>query len=106
MDVIETQEKEYKRRFFTGTFISKEKLEENNISYPIRLEYYKIKNNNSEYGVEVVKTEYREEFIKIENEAVIKLTKEEDIINNLIRKLRDNFVTPVHLNEVIAEMIF
>lgn len=93
------------RKFFAGIFIDKEKLEENNINYPIRLEYYKIKNTQNEYGVEIVKTEYREGFIKFENDAITKVTKEEDTINNIIYKLKDNLVTPIELKDVVSEMM-
>ncbi len=92
--------------FFGGTFIDKEKLEENNINYPIKLEYYKIKNTKDEYGVEIVKTEYREGFLKFENDTITELTKEEEKINMLIHKLKENLVTPIELKEVISEMIF
>lgn len=94
------------RKFFGGTFIDKEKLEENNINYPIKLEYYKIKNTKDEYGVEIVKTEYREGFLKFENDTITELTKEEEKINMLIHKLKENLVTPIELKEVISEMIF
>ena len=93
------------RKFFAGIFIDKEKLEENNIYYPIRLEYYKIRNIENEYGIEIVKTEYREGFIKFENDAITKVTKEEDKINSIIYKLKENLVTPIELRDVVSEMI-
>ncbi len=93
------------RKFFAGIFIDKEKLEENNIDYPIRLEYYKIRNIENEYGIEIVKTEYREGFIKFENDAITKVTKEEDKINSIIYKLKENLVTPIELRDVVSEMI-
>lgn len=51
------------KSFFGGTYLGKDKLENNNIYYPIRLEYYKteeIDEFKSVYGIEVVKTEYRD----------------------------------------------
>ena len=48
------------KTFYGGTYIGKEILEENDIYYPIRLEYYKIENEKF-YGIEVVKTEYKKE---------------------------------------------
>ena len=51
--------------FFGSTFIKKEELQEAKINYPIKLEYYKVinedefvKNNNAKYGIKIVKTEY------------------------------------------------
>lgn len=93
------------RKFFAGIFSDKKDLRENSINYPIRLEYYKIKNTENEYGVEVVKTEYREEFAKVENEAIGRITKEEEKINNIIYKLKENIVTPVGLKDTLEEML-
>ena len=99
------EEQKKTKKFFTGIFIDNEKLKENNINYPIRLEYYKIANEKEEYGVEIVKTEYREDFTKIENEAMINITNEENIINNIIYKLKENFVTPIGLQDTVAEIL-
>ena len=104
MNKIKEEQKRI-RNFFAGIFIDKERLKENNINYPIRLEYYKTKNTKNEYGIEVVKTEYREGFIKYENDAVTKVTTEEDKINNMIYKLKENLVTPIELKEVVNEMM-
>lgn len=93
------------RKFFAGIFMDKEKLEENNINYPIKLEYYKIKDTKEEYGIEIVKTEYREEFVKVENEAITKITKEEDIIDKIIHKLKENVVTPIGLRDTLSELM-
>ena len=52
------------KSFFGGTYVGKDTLANNNIYYPIRLEYYKtenIENYKSFYGIEVVKTEYKTE---------------------------------------------
>lgn len=38
------------KTFYGGTYIGKEILEENDIYYPIRLEYYKIENEKF-YGI-------------------------------------------------------
>ena len=105
MDKIKEEEQKKTRRFFAGTFIDNEKLKENKINYPIRLEYYKITNENEEYGIEVVKTEYRKEFTKVENEAMINITKEENVINSIIYKLKENFVTPIGLEDTVAEIL-
>ena len=103
--IREEEEHKKTRRFFTGIFIDEERLKENNINYPIRLEYYKITNEKEEYGIEVVKTEYRKGFTKIENEAIINITKEENIINNIIYKLKENLVTPIGLEDTVTEIL-
>ena len=50
--------------FFGGRFIEKEKLENEGIYHPIKLEYYKrineeeyIRGENNKFGISVVKTE-------------------------------------------------
>ena len=52
------------RIFFNSTFIKTETLKEANIKHPIKLEYYKIinedeilKQKNAKFGIDVVKTE-------------------------------------------------
>ncbi|MCI9365737.1 MAG: hypothetical protein HFJ54_03900 [Clostridia bacterium] len=106
MEKIKGEEQKKIRKFFAGVFIDKERLEENNISYPIKLEYYKIRDSKDEYGIEVVKTEYREEFTKIENEVVTKITTEEEKINSIIHKLKRNIVTPTGLKDTLEEILF
>ena len=51
--------------FFGSIFIEKEKLKEAGVEHPIKLEYYKIINedefinrDNAKYGIKIVKTEY------------------------------------------------
>jgi len=55
------------KRFYGSIFIEKEKLEEAGVENPIKLEYYKIinedefvKGTNSKYGIKIVKTQYIE----------------------------------------------
>lgn len=105
MRTIEGEEQKRIRKFFAGIFVDKEKLMENNINYPIKLEYYKIRNLEDEYGVEIVKTEYREEYVKFENDAITNITKEEEKIDDIISKLKNNLVTPIELKEVIEDIL-
>ena len=57
------------KRFFGGIFIEKEKLKEEGINHPIKLEYYKQineeTNEENKYGITIVKTEYIPEKIKV-----------------------------------------
>ena len=74
------------KKFYGGKFINKEKLFKEGINYPIKIDYYKICDNTenkeiTQYGLEIVKTEYKAEKINIENEQVLKVTKEEKIID-------------------------
>ena len=99
------------KKFYGGKFIDKQKLSNAGIDYPIKIEYYKIYDNeeNKEitlYGLEVVKTEYKTENINVENKEVLKVTKEEKIIDNILDKLKDNEVTPVIAKYIVEDMVF
>ena len=97
--------------FFGGTFIKKEDLQEAGIDYPIKLEYYKIinedefiKNNKAKYGIKVVKTEYLEENIKKENETIKHLSNSEKKVDEILNTLKQNEVTPIATKDVISDI--
>ena len=99
------------RKFYGGKFIDKEKLSNEGIDYPIKIEYFKIYDNEenkdiTQYGLEVVKTEYKTEKVDIENKEVLKVTKEEKIINNILDKLKNNEVTPVITKYIVEDLIY
>ena len=59
------------KTFFGGMFMNKEALRKEGILHPIKLEYYKIKDiksKNDIFGVEIVKTEYLDEKVKVRTE--------------------------------------
>lgn len=97
--------------FFGGTFIRKEELEEAGIDYPIKLEYYKIINENeltkkdkSKYGIKVVKTEYIENNIKTEDKTIKYLCSSEQKIDEILNILKNNEVTPIAIKDVISDI--
>lgn len=96
------------KSFFGGTYIDKEKLACNNINYPIRLEYYKVSeiiNHNSVYGVEIVKTEYKDQSSpKVTKKTINGVTTEEKEINILLEKFKLGTVTPITAIEMIEEL--
>lgn len=96
------------KSFFGGTYIEKEKLAYNKIYYPIRIEYYKINEvseNNSIYGIEIVKTEYQnQEKPKVTKETIKGVTTEEKEINTLLEKLKIGTVTPSTAIEMVEEL--
>ena len=99
------------KKFYGGIFIDRNKLSEAGIDYPIKIEYYKICDNienrgTTQYGIEVIKTEYKKDDIKIENKEVKEITKEEDIINKILEKLKINQVTPISAKYIIEDMIY
>ena len=96
------------KSFFGGTYIGKEVLAENNIFHPIRLEYYRIEKldkNQTFYGIEIVKTEYKKEGIKVENKVIENVTKEEKKINSILEKLKVGTVTPQSGEDIVTELI-
>lgn len=94
------------KSFYGGTYIGKEILEENGIYHPIRLEYYKIENeekNKLFYGIEVVKTEYKETIPEVEKNEVKNITMEESEIIEMLEKFKTGTVMPSVLEEMVEE---
>ena len=95
------------KTFFGGMFMNKEELRKVGILNPIKLEYYKIKDlksKNDIFGIEVVKTEYINEEVKVEKASIDKLTNDEKIENSILDILKRNEVTPVILEDVIEDL--
>ena len=91
------------KTFFGGMFMNKENLRKEGILYPIKLEYYKIKDlksKNDIFGIEVVKTAYINVEIKVD-----KLSNDEKIENSILDILKRNEVTPVILEDVIEDLV-
>lgn len=98
------------KNFFGSIFINRDKLKEAGINYPIKVEYYKITNENKReekndtiYGVEIIKTEYREK-IGIEQNKIEHITNDEKEINEILGLIKGNEVTPIGLNDVLIEI--
>ena len=106
------QKKEEKilKKFFGGIFIENEILRKEGIYHPVKLEYYKIENENSpkngelKYGLEVVKTEYYTNDVKIEKNQLEGLTNDENAIKKILNILKENKVTPIGIQDVIKEI--
>ena len=97
--------------FFGGTFIRKEELEKEGIEYPIKLEYYKIinedefkKKDKAKYGIKVVKTEYMKDDTKIEDETIKYLCRNEQKVDEILNILKENEVTPIITKDVISDI--
>lgn len=98
------------RTFFSSTFIKKETLKEAGIKYPIKLEYYKlinedemIKQEKAKFGIKIVKTEYQKDTIKVENEKVQYLSNDEKKIEEILNILKENEVTPIGVNDILSD---
>lgn len=96
------------KSFYGGTYVGKETLANNNIYYPIRLEYYKteqVENYQSVYGIEVVKTEYKDDKVNVENKIINKVTYEENTINKILEQLKQGEITPAVTEEMVEEIL-
>lgn len=96
------------KNFFGSIFINRDKLREAGIEYPIKVEYYKItdeekRENKLIYGIQVIKTEYREK-IGVEQNKMEHLTNDENEINQILGLIKENEVTPIGLEDVIIEI--
>ena len=98
------------KNFFGSIFINREKLDEAGINYPIKVEYYKIineeekiKQNKLIYGIQVIKTEYRDK-IGVEQYKIEHITNDEKEITKMLSLIKENEVTPVGLEDVILEI--
>ena len=96
--------------FFSSTFMKKEELQEAGISYPIKLEYYKLINEDeiindkkAKFGINVVKTEYRKENIKVEDKKIQYISNDEKKIEEILNLLKENEVTPVIVEDVLND---
>lgn len=96
------------RSFYGGTYVGKELLAKNNIYYPIRLEYYKtqkLENMKPMYGIEVVKTEYKDDKVNVENKIIDEVTSEENKINQILEQFKTGEITPVVTEEMLEELL-
>ena len=94
-------------------FIKKEKLEECGIFHPIKLDYYKEINNLDEktnlnkakYGILIVKTDYLDNDLKIEEKEINNLTNDEYTANRILKIFKDNQVTPINSEEILLDLV-
>ena len=97
------------KNFFGSIFINRDELREAGIDYPIKVEYYKITNeeemkqNKLIYGIQVIKTEYRDK-IGVEQEKIEHITNDENEITKILHLIKENEVTPIGLEDVILEI--
>ena len=97
--------------FYNSTFISKEHLEEAEINHPVKLEYYKIinedemiKGEKAKFGIGVIKTDYVGDNVKTEKEVIKYLSNDEKQIENILNVFKKNEVTPIGVKDVITEL--
>jgi len=97
--------------FYGSSFMNKEELKEAGINYPIKLEYYRTSEEEKEtytkslskYGIEVIKTEYLENKVNIENVEVKSITSDEKEIDGILEILKKYQVTPISAENIIED---
>ena len=87
------------KNFFGSIFINRDELREAGIDYPIKVEYYKIineeekiKQNKLIYGIQIIKTEYKDK-IGVEQEKIEHITNDENEISRILSIMKENEVT-------------
>ena len=97
--------------FFNSTFISKESLKDTDINYPIKLEYYKIINEDEilkgrkpKFGISIEKTEYIEKNTNVENKTIKYLSNDEKKIEEILNLFKENEVTPISAEDIICDL--
>lgn len=98
------------RIFFNSTFIKQETLKEAGINHPIKLEYYKIinedemiKKEKAKFGINIIKTEYKKEQVKIENKKIQYISNDEKRVEEILNLLKENEVTPIAVEDVLSD---
>ena len=98
------------KNFYGSIFINRDKLLEAGINYPIKVEYYKIINEEKEtklnkllYGIQIIKTEYKDK-IGVEGNKIESITNEEKEVDKMLELMKTNEVTPIALEDVVIEL--
>ena len=98
------------KMFVSSTFMEPKPLKEEGIYHPIKLEYYKIinedditKHEKAKFGIKVVKTEYIENNIKTEDKKIQYISNDEKRIEEFLNLLKENEVTPIAVEDVLSD---
>lgn len=76
--------------------------------YPIKLEYYKTikkgENVEAKYGIEIVITEFINGKVNVGSQTIDDIANTSEKIEQIIKILRDNEVTPIGIQHAIEEI--
>ena len=84
--------------FFSSTFMKKEDLIEVGISHPVKLEYYKLINED-----EMIKKEKAKNNTKVENKKIQYISNDEKRVEEFLNLLKENEVTPIAVEDVLSD---
>lgn len=98
--------------FYGGSFIADSALEEVGIKHPIKLEYYKvinedelIKKEKEIYGIKIIKTEYKKDDIQVEEKEMKYLSNDEIKINKMLNLFQEHTVTPISATDIAEDLL-
>ena len=98
--------------YYGATLLDTADLVESNNKNRIVLEYYRNKNHSLKtlkpktfYGITVVKKEYIKDKVKLETNRIKQISTNEGKIKNIIETLKTYKVTPIALNDVLADLL-
>ena len=75
--------------------------EERKNSHIFQIEYYKIEEEAGTYGIEIVKKQENEEEKKI-----VKISQEEEKVEELLETLKRNKVTPIEVEYILEDLSY
>lgn len=101
------------RTYYGGTFLEEDDLKESNIKHRIELEYYTTKNyinkvkenEETSYGIEIIKKEYIDNKIGIETGIKKQVSNNAKKVIEIIDTLKKYKVTPIGLNDVLEDLL-
>lgn len=101
----------YSKKLYGTTSIKGTEYEGIKQDCEIQLEYYKteaeikISEKEKPYGIEVIKKKLENQQLKIETQVINNICKKENETNRLLEILMLNKVTPIGVEDVLADMI-
>lgn len=93
-----------KKNFFGSIFIDQTILKNCYIFHPIQLEYYILEDDDN-YGLQVIKTEYFENKSSIEENSLFNVTDNKNQIEYILNLLKNNSVTPIAINDILSDIL-
>lgn len=97
--------------YYGATLLNSTDLVESSNKNSIKLEYYgtekqeKEANDQTLYGISIIKKEYCNDKVKYEKNTVDNVTTNENIIIKIIETLKNCKVTPIGLEDVLTDLL-
>ena len=92
------------KKFCGGIFFDPKLMLELEEKYTNSILYYLIKTGNK-YGIEITKIQFNENSkISIEEGRIEDISEDEELVLSIIDKLKENYVTPIAMNNIIEDM--